>query len=265
LPEQSKDLLLDTPDPLNWQARRKLFAELLGADPEQYERGGVPFVGPVLDNTLAQNPAEASSTKRRLIELLELENRVVEQSKTDVIKHGDSRGLSEGYVNYYGDLIAAVTRLGDKQSVNALIGAIATGGMVRKALVALGADALEPVADLMQSGDPVIRSSSLIILTDMLEKVPEVSKDPDRRLIVKRTMLQAAVDPDPIVRRRSVEGLLSVGDLEALSMIERLALSDPYRADVPGMEGRYIVREAAQQALEKLRDTTDGNGSPPRR
>jgi HEAT repeat protein len=56
------------------------------------------------------------------------------------------------------------------------------------------------------------------------------------------------MDAEPMVRRHAVRGLVALGDQESIELVEEIAATDPYRADF--LDGRYIVREAAREALE---------------
>jgi hypothetical protein len=153
--------------------------------------------------------------------------------------------LSEEYVNYYGDVIAAVSSLRDPRSIDALLGVITTGNMAVDALVSFGSVAVAPVAALLESSDSGVRSAAALTLARMLEHAPNAA---DQRLI-RESMTRAAADPDPFVRIRAVQGLAALGGDDSLALVEAIARSDPYQAD--HREGRpYIVREAATQALQ---------------
>jgi HEAT repeat protein len=76
--------------------------------------------------------------------------------------------LSEEYVNYYGDLIAAVAALQDVRSLDALVGAIATGNMAIGTLVGFGKQAVTPVARQLQHTDPHVRSAAARTLSQMV-------------------------------------------------------------------------------------------------
>ena len=61
--------------------------------------------------------------------------------------------------------------------------------------------------------------------------------------------MQAAADGYPVVRKNAAKGLVRLGDRQSIALVERMARDDPYQADYPGKEGRYVVREAATEAL----------------
>jgi hypothetical protein len=87
-------------------------------------------------------PDKEDEIKAALVELLEKENALIQDQHTDFLATGKT--LSHEYMNYYGDLIAAVAALKDPRATNGLLGAIATGNLATRGLAALGIDALPP-------------------------------------------------------------------------------------------------------------------------
>jgi len=240
----------------DWNTRRKAFARVLGVDAESYARGGLAYVAPVLLKTLKREPESAEARKTALIELLEIENSLVAEKARRRLASGVAElpkedRLSEEYLNYYGDVIAAVSSLRDPRSLNALLGAITTGGMATRTLVALGKPAVDPVAKQLESPDPLVRSSAAATLGQMLERSAEVSHDAASRSKIKEALMRAASDENPFVRRNAVEGLVRVGDQESIALVEEIARSDPYQA--AHKQGAYLVREAAAKALKSRR------------
>jgi hypothetical protein len=224
-----------------WKTRRAAFAQLIGLRPEAYAQGGVTYMPDLLRPLLAKDRDNSEARKLALIELLEIENKTVEREQQ----------LSEAYVNYYGDVIAAVATVADPRSIDALVGAVSTGNMATGTLISFGNAAVEPVGKKLDSPDPLVRSSVARTLSQMLEKSQEISGTPASRAVIKRALVQAAKDNDPIVRRSAVDGLVTLGDAESIAIVDQLARNDPYQADFPGKEGKFLVREAAANALKR--------------
>lgn len=67
-------------------------------------------------------------------------------------------------------------------------------------------------------------------------------------------------DPDEAVRYSAIKGLALIGKAEDLAILERIALTDPRVTTAGGATGaeiRFFNREAAREALERLRKRLD--------
>ena len=210
-----------------WKTRRDAFYILL-------KRG--------LPNVLRQWPERSDELKLALIKLLERENAFSREYRESVYKR-TGVPLGEEYGDYHGDLIEAVTSLKDIRSLNALIGVIETGNMVTSTLAEFGNDALDRVVEVFNSGGTA-RVSAGLVLAKMLDakNAPKVS-DPVPRQKIKDTLIRAAGDPSRFVRLAGIEGLRRVGGPEVVSLLQKLATSDP----------EETVRNAATEALKKPR------------
>ena len=154
----------------DWQKRREAFGKLIGA--ADYAEKGVTYIAPLLKQTLASSDAETRNARKSgLIVLLETENRVVATEST----------LTDEYLNYYGDVIAAVSNLNEPRALNALVGAITTGGMAMRALISLGAPAVDAVIVLLENPQSRIRISATRVLSQMLESSKDISENPALR------------------------------------------------------------------------------------
>jgi hypothetical protein len=236
----------------DWEERRRTFAALIGIDADTYVQRGAADLPTAVKASLA-DVAAADQRKRLLIELLGVENEVVAAKDRTSRRRGGALSpeerLSEDYVNYYGDLIAAVAVLRDVRSARALAGAITTGSMATDALLDFGAAAVEPVSERMADQDPGVRSSSARLLSVMVGT--GAAKDPKSRGVIKKALIAAGRDQEPTVRRRAVEGLVRLGDEESIAIVENLASNDAYVEMSAGREGSRPVREAAEQALRQ--------------
>lgn len=233
-----------------WTVRRAAFARLIGLEPETYVRVGLPSTAPVMRNILEKAPSTRDVRTLGLTQLLLTENAVVEGKSRKRIAEGlteldEKDRLSEAYLNYHGDLIAAVVILQDLRSLDALVGAIATGNMVTGTLVAFGKQAVAPVARQLQHPDPHVRYAAARTLSQIV--TAGTAKDAISQSRLKVALLGAAGDNDAFVRREAVDGLVQL-DSECIAIVERLARTDPYRAEF--LDGRYLVREAALRALQ---------------
>lgn len=239
----------------DWHERREGFANLIGLDDDP--TAGVGHVPSTLQKVLDEKPALRDQRALALIALLESENEYRATFERSRIERGlivlpVEERMTDDYSTYYGDLVGAVSYIKDIRGLEALLGAIDTGGMVRDALVSFGLAAVEPVAGLLDSDSEITRASSTLALLRIFEQSAEVLTSVIGREGVKKAAFRAALDNSPIVRRNAVRILARLGDADSIAVIENLAKSDPYRADY--RDGSpYIVREAATEALRTLR------------
>ena len=226
-----------------WERRRDAFAQLIGVDPTEYDRTGVAFVGPALLSALSGDSEEVAEARiLALVELLETENDFV----------GLGQSLSEDYVNYHGDLIGAVSSVNDPRSMNALLGAIKSGGMVRSTIVGMGPNAVAPTAEMLNSEDSQARYSAVAVLVQMLSS-DEIASDPVAYTLIRDAIMRAATDEYPFVRRNAIPGLVLLGNPESIRLLREMATSDPFQAEYRA-GNPFIVREAAVAALDGLAD-----------
>ena len=199
------------------------------------------------------HPDREDGLRSALIELLSREDTLIEAQSEEVKKTGKT--LTEGYLNYYGDLIAAVAGLNDPRALNALIGAMATGGMADRALAKLGPPALDPLIAKFQSSDALVRGAAARALTTMWEPEYQVNfSDSVSRRKLKTVFLKAASDDDGGIRVAGVRGLALMPDADTLAVLRKLAESDPLRMPGEADEGGpfYPVRQAAKRALDQI-------------
>jgi hypothetical protein len=226
-----------------WEARSSAFYELLrlGVGDRSY------VARPVRDIIERASPADADKLKLALIQLLEKENQVVEGYK----RTGGHFG--EDYSNYYGDVIAAVTALRDPRSMNAMLGALDTGGMAVETLASFAPASLGPLLSRLRDQDSTTRMFVLETLCQML--APEnYDKVKAQRLEIKRAFLDAVRDPAPVVRSIGARGLGLLGDPDSIPILRDLAEHDPAylpeKADTGGY--LYLVRPEAKKALTAI-------------
>jgi HEAT repeat protein len=227
----------------DWQERSRAFYDLanLGV-------GDRSFVAVPVNELLKRTPGRAEQIKLALIRLLEKENLTVESyAKAD--KH-----FGEDYSNYYADIISVVSSLKDIKSMNALLGAITTGGMATRSLAEFAPVSLDPVLAKLKHEDPTVRASALQVLQDMLAPAnfPKV-KDPSHLSRIKQAFLMGVRDPDGSTRSVAVRCLVTLGDPDAIPVIADLAEHDPAYLPRPGGKKFYFVREHAVKALAELR------------
>jgi HEAT repeat protein len=158
--------------------------------------------------------------------------------------------------DYYANVIASVATLKDIRSMNALLGAITTGGMAMGTLAEFAPLSLDPVLAKADEPDPLVRMSALNVLERMLEP-PNYNKvkDPVYRSKMKQAFIRATSDYNPVVRGDGARGLGTLGDTDVIPLLEKLARDDPAFLPHQADEGKdlYFVRLEAQRALAQIR------------
>ena len=161
------------------------------------------------------------------------------------------REAPHGEEDYYPDLIGCVAALKDVRALDALLGAITTGGMATRGIAALGESAVAPVLKRSGSGDMDTRVSALITLSDMLAlEGPALSRT--AVAAVRREFLRALEDLDHSVRAGALEGIANFRDAEASASIARIARSDPFSVVRAGRRV-YPLRDEAKAYLASAR------------
>jgi len=234
---------LEDPD---WRNRSTAFYRLLKADSARVEPRRA------LSDLLRKWPERSDDIKLALVKVLERENALEKEREAVILQKYAKEGPdfphpfpdAEERMEYYEDLIAAVTSLRDTRSLEALIGALRTGYMVTSTLAGFGDAALDRMIELLNRGDTGTRGSASFVLAHMLDaqNVSRVSV-PLSRQKLKDALLRAVRDSSPYVRLASVEGLAKLGDPDVIPLIQNLATSDPSK----------LIRGAANEALKKLK------------
>jgi len=229
----------------DWRNRSTAFYRLLKADSARVEPRRA------LSDLLRKWPERSDDIKLALVKVLERENALEKEREAVILQKYAKEGPdfphpfpdAEERMEYYEDLIAAVTSLRDTRSLEALIGALRTGYMV-STLAGFGDAALDRMIELLNRGDTGTRGSASFVLAHMLDaqNVSRVS-DPLSRQKIKDALLRAVRDSSPYVRLESVEGLAKLGDLDVIPLIRNLATGDP----------STLIRDAANEALKKLK------------
>lgn len=178
-----------------------------------------------------------------LIKLLERENAR--------IYNPASKNLTEGDGVYHGDLIAAVAALRDPQALDALYGAIGTGGLAMRGLVDLAEVAIPKLLSEMHSKEWHHRSSIMHTLKKMVDRKEQLSIGASNLSKIRVGLLESLKDENEYVRRQAVETLIHFNDAEVRTAIQKIANNDPsVRKDAKGQKV-YPVRAAAQDWLKR--------------
>src|SRR5579885_713229 len=104
-----------------WKVRSEAYYRIITLGSED-----LSYIPRPLTQLLSICQDRADAIKISLIRLLERENLMVQDY------HRTGRRFGEEYSNYYGDVISAVSSLKDKRAINALLGAISSGGMATR-------------------------------------------------------------------------------------------------------------------------------------
>jgi HEAT repeat protein len=211
----------------------------------------------VLAETLEEDQSQAALRKQQLVELLQAENEYIARTEQQFIDSGmvasPETQLSEEYISYHSELLAAVISLKDASAVEALAGATSTGNMVMDAVADFGEIAIDPLIAQLDQGLERRRSTALFTLQKILDRVPDINNKPELLEKIRMSAIKAAGDSGPTVRIRAVELLAHFSDAESTEIIKEIANNDPYRAEfMPGSP--YMVRDAATQILGGTRN-----------
>jgi len=158
-------------------------------------------------------PEDAPRIRRALITLLQRENK---------------RTMTEDEATFHGDLISSVGALRDPNAVDALMGAVRTGGIVRSALVQI-APASTPKLLAMAQQDTSLnnRHAARIVLGQIAKRHPEVVLGKELTSAILESLLRGLDENDDIARGASISALGAFPDNPRARMkIARLAQED---------------------------------------
>lgn len=211
-----------------WDQRANAFRALLRLGSNETE-----FAPRPLHLALARFGHEANQIHLALIALL---------AREDDAANNAPRGYwSEAYMNYYGDLIAVVGTLGDPRSIDALVGAVETGGDATEPLAAFGSEAIPALLARMRDGDMLARFACLEVLVAMLEPLNRSLVTPSGFAAIASAVRSEGHDENAQVRAVAIRGLGALSKRSDCGAV-RAAAADP--ADV--------VRQAAVAASQQL-------------
>jgi hypothetical protein len=225
-----------------WQNRQEAFYALLQAAPPALRLNGYAVPSATV-NVLRSDPFSADSVKLVLTNLLERENALTAKGAPD---------LTDDYSDYYADVIASVASLSDIRTIDALIGAIETGGLATTGLGKLGAAAFDKTAAVYASGSAERRESALMVFSAMLdEELTTTTPNTALRKAIEAVLLHALSDRNPHVRLAAIEGASKLRTPALLAGVRNLAQQDRYEASEHGGDrGVFLVRDAAERALK---------------
>jgi len=211
-----------------WDQRASAFRALLRLGSNETE-----FAPRPLHLALARFGHEANQIHLALIALL---------AREDDAANNAPRGYwSEEYMNYYGDLIEVVGTLGDPRSVDALAGAVATGGDATDPLASFGSAAIPALARQIRHGDMLTRHACLETLATMLEPIyrPMVTRAGVAE--IEAIFAAGARDENAQVRAAAIWGIGQTGDRAGCEEV-----------DAAAKDNSEVVRRAAAAASAQL-------------
>jgi hypothetical protein len=233
----------------SWEIRQAGLHALMKITAPQHEPVETSKFPSRLHDLFSAAPQDRDQVVTALIALLSRENANAHRGTMS------GKQLGEDYFNFYGDVIASVVALNDRRAIPALLGAIDTGGMVTRSLASFGDAALPGILQRVNDQDTLVRMGAINTLAEMLGKNPALfNANPIETEQVKRALLSAAADNEPGVRMAAVGGLAALKDPSVLSVIQKLAESDPARlpGQADGGTDLYPVRLAAQRARVRI-------------
>lgn len=226
----------------NPMTRMESFYALMRSDSAR--AGERPFIPRIASAKLLRaNPTRAEKIKTALINAIVQENIYVKNSEKRNFQ------LTENYSDYYGDLIGAVAFLQDVRSLNGLLGAITTGGMVTDGLADLGAPAVDGAYLKLFEEDPLVRAGATRALGKFLQRPQLMESSSEAQVKAQRGLMRALNDQNPHVRAAAVESVAPIRDVPEIrqkleSMPER---SQPPQSEAQG--ARSPVRESINRTL----------------
>jgi hypothetical protein len=199
-------------------------------------------------------PAEAERIKLALIAALEREGAYRLQVEAS------QRNLTEGFTNYFGDLIWAVGELRDGRAVKGLLAGVDTGGLAVNALADICPAALDAIIAKSREPDRPFqgarihgRDGAVSTLGECLNRQEAVRAHPEMVAKIRKALIEALDDPHWVVRAQAASALFHLrDDPEVAFRLKQVAESDPYitPSDIDrGRQSPFPVRSAAAGAL----------------
>lgn len=194
------------------------------------------------------SPTASISIRRALIFALSKEN--------DFLDAGGP--LSEVDTEYYAKLIGCVATLRDRTAIQALVGAIETGGGAIDGIVVLGEEAVPALLALLNSREPRGRVAALVAAGKLVGRNPyPQAVTPSAALsesaigALRAKLLGALGDDNPFARIAAIRSLQHYSDAEVRHAIEEVAAKDPAVRDNGAPERDYPVRREAEEWLKR--------------
>jgi hypothetical protein len=239
----------------SWEKRSDAFYRFLGYQSYANWDGRTDLIPSKLAILFRALPDRENELKLALINLLTTENAIVSAKNKELELKGTTISLTEDYTNYYGDLIAAVAGLKDARAVDALVGAMGTGGMATGALAEFGSISLDRIIARLQTGDLLDKGAVIAALDALAQPKNRAKFDEASRQKIKAALLKAAADKDWSIRAGAASALASIPDADTVTVLQKLATSDPIK--LPGQKALdggdyYPVRHAAKMALDQV-------------
>jgi hypothetical protein len=225
----------------DWQQRQKSFNALVDLG-----MGGKTSITAPRDGTrtlVDRYPELRDLISTSLIALLQMEDNLVAANTP----------LTPDHRNFYSDVVMAVSILQDPRSAQALLGAVDTGNMAVAAAAGLGNATLTPALAMLKAATN--RDDKLDMMVVLMQMAQPHNFDKlqgvDAKKQLKLALIQAAGDKEPLIRRSGIEGLMALGDRDAIPFLQHIADTDPETSGKPGAL-QYPIREYAKQAIETI-------------
>jgi hypothetical protein len=213
-------------------------------------RPKMPGRAEVLSDFFKKHPGEAGEVKLALIQMLETENNYFIKTKSPPPDANEEDDIGE----HYAELIDTVGCIHDERAIPALVGAMTTGGMAQRALMAYGDKALEPVLIELKNPDALVRATALGVGIALLQKRNDTTSQTRIRNLIRSSL----TDPRPVVRSQAIKEIACLSDRQDfVSTLQQIASSDSWKlrgkADDGADRGEfYPVRFDARQVLRDI-------------
>lgn len=125
----------------------------------------------------------------------------------------------EGYATYYSNVVTYVASLQDDRAIPQLTDVIDTGNLVTTTLAGFGPPSLDPVTSKLSDGDPEVRDSATIVLSQMLDPGNyQKINDTVSKQKIAAALTGASRDSDPEVRATANEALVKLAS--AITLVD---------------------------------------------
>lgn len=173
------------------------------------------------------------------------------RTETTAMRTAGVGSNSEAYTEHLAALLSISARIHDVRAIPDLIEHLGRGAVAVDGVAAFGSAALPRVLKVAADQNEFKRSSSMLVLSAMLEPKAAAAVEAGDRSMVKDALMRGAADQSRWVRQASIQGLTKIPGDDVTGLLAKIAESDPFVMSNSGQAPVYPVRRAAAEALRK--------------